>query len=37
MGMMEHINMCVDVGERASKEFTIETNLIAMKKMWEDI
>jgi len=34
---MENLELCCDVGERASKEFHIETELGKMKKAWEDI
>lgn len=37
MGLIKHVDLCVDVGERASKEFNIETMLKGMWKTWEDI
>ena len=37
MGLLKHVDVCVDVGEKASKEFNIETMLKDMWKIWEDI
>jgi len=37
MGLMEHLDTCMDVGEKASKEYHIEKNLEAMKKEWDEI
>jgi dynein heavy chain len=37
MGLLEFTNQCQEVGERAYKEYLIETELAAMKKQWEDI
>jgi len=34
---MDHLDLCMEIGEKASKEYTIECNLADMKKMWEDI
>jgi dynein heavy chain len=31
------LDVCEEVGEKASKEFVIETNLKAMMAQWEDI
>jgi dynein heavy chain len=37
LGLMEHLDACMEIGERAYKEYTIETMLKGMKKQWEDI
>jgi dynein heavy chain len=37
MGLIKHVDLCVDVGERASKEYNIEMMLKTMWKAWEDI
>lgn len=37
MGLMKHLDVCIEVGEKASKEFVIETNLNAMMDRWDDI
>ena len=34
MGLMTHVDICVDIGERASKEYNIEQGLNSMKAMW---
>jgi hypothetical protein len=33
--MVEHGDVCEDIGEKAFKEFNIEKNLIKMKGEWE--
>lgn len=35
MGMVEHAQVCEDVGERAAKEYHIEKSLKKMKSDWE--
>lgn len=35
LGMVEHGDVCEDIGEKAFKEFNIEKNLIKMKGEWE--
>ena len=35
--LMDHVNFCVEVGEKASKEFQIETMLNEMTTIWQDI
>lgn len=37
MGMLQHLEICQEVGERAFKENQIETMLCEMKKIWKDI
>jgi dynein heavy chain len=37
MGLMKHLDACMEVGERAFKEHTIESMLNEMKKKWEGI
>lgn len=37
MGLMAHVENCVEIGERAGKEFQIETMLASMKAAWDDI
>lgn len=37
MGLMAHVEDCVEIGERAAKEYQIETMLADMMKQWEDI
>jgi len=34
MGMLEHSDSIVEIGEKASKEFSIETMLDSMKDAW---
>ena len=34
-GMVAHVAICDEVGEKASKEFFIEKSLVKMKKEWE--
>ncbi|KAL4464296.1 hypothetical protein ABPG72_011341 [Tetrahymena utriculariae] len=37
MGLLTHLQFCEEVGERASKEFSIESSLKEMKAKWEEI
>jgi dynein heavy chain len=37
MGLMKNLETCIEIGEKASKEFVIETNLNAMMDRWDDI
>lgn len=37
MGLLKSVDACVDIGERASKQFNIETMLKDMWKIWQDI
>ena len=37
MGLMKHVEVCVEVGEKAAKEYMIETMLDTMERMWETI
>lgn len=37
MGLMKHVDICCEIGERAAKEFQIETMLSTMMKQWDDI
>ncbi len=37
MDLMKYIDLCCEVGERAAKEFHIETELAKMKAMWDEI
>jgi dynein heavy chain len=37
MGLHEHEEICVEVGERAAKEFAIENSLNRMESEWEDV
>lgn len=37
MGLMEHADKLIEVGETASKEYLIETMLRNMQKQWEEI
>lgn len=34
MKLIDHYEICADVGERAGKEFGIETSLAKMKSEW---
>ena len=34
MGLMKHSDVCVEVGERASKEYNIEVGLDEMESIW---
>lgn len=37
MGLIEHNEICVEVGERASKEYNIEMSLNEMEEIWKNI
>lgn len=37
LGLMKNIDFIVEVGEKASKEYQIETMLDEMEKKWENI
>lgn len=37
MGLMKHVDQIVEIGERASKEYQIETMLDEMQEKWETI
>ncbi|CAD8156782.1 unnamed protein product [Paramecium pentaurelia] len=37
MGLMQNVDICVEVGEKAQKEYMIETMLDQMETMWEGI
>lgn len=37
MGLLAHSEVCCEIGEKASKEFQIETMLDAMQNQWENI
>jgi dynein heavy chain len=37
MGLVDHITICEEVGERASKEYNIEKSLKKMKGEWEEL
>lgn len=37
MDLIKHIEVCVDIGEKAGKEFNIETSMSKMKKDWESV
>ena len=37
MGLMDHADKCIEVGERAEKEYQIETMLDEMQSQWETI
>lgn len=37
MGLMKHSEVCVDIGERAAKEYNIEMGLEEMEKIWQGI
>ena len=36
-GMVEHVGICDEVGEKAAKEYHIEKSLAKMKKEWEGL
>jgi hypothetical protein len=35
--LIDHLDAVVDIGEKAGKEYTIETSLAKMKKDWEPL
>ena len=35
MGLMAHVEICVDIGEKAEKEFNIENMLADMYEKWD--
>jgi hypothetical protein len=35
MGLIDHVEDIVEIGEKAGKEYTIECNLNKMKEDWE--
>ena len=37
LGLMKHIDVCVEIGEKAAKEFQIETMLNEMISQWSDM
>lgn len=37
LGLLEHVEACVEIGERAFKEYNIQLGLEEMKRVWEDI
>ena len=37
MDLQKYVDICVDIGERAGKEYNIETSMSKMKKDWENI
>jgi dynein heavy chain len=37
MGLMKNVDECVDIGERAYKEFNIESMLNEMQTAWQTI
>lgn len=37
LGLMDHCNFCCDIGEKAAKEYQIETMLHQMTTAWQDI
>ena len=37
LGLMDHLELCCEIGEKASKEYHIETELAKMKTEWEEI
>jgi dynein heavy chain len=37
MGLVDHLTICEEVGERASKEYNIEKSLKKMKGEWEEL
>lgn len=37
LGLMNHLEFCLDQGEKAGKEIMIENKLDEMLKKWEDI
>jgi dynein heavy chain len=37
MGLMDHLTLCEEIGEKASREYAIETMLNKMVSQWESI
>lgn len=37
MDLLKHVEICCDIGEKAGKEFNIETSMFKMKKDWEGV
>jgi hypothetical protein len=37
MGLMRHVESCVDTAEQATKEFNIENSLNEMARGWEGV
>ena len=37
LNLVDHIDVCQDVGEKAAKEYTIELELVKMKEEWQNI
>ena len=37
MELLQYVDICVDVGERAGKEYNIETSMAKMKLDWDNI
>jgi len=37
LGLMDHLELCAIVGEKAAKEYNIENELKKMKNEWEEI
>lgn len=37
LNLIDHVHVCQDIGEKASKEYTIELELAKMKEEWKDI
>ena len=37
LGLMDHVDACIEIGEKAAKEYNIETMLKEMWQIWEGI
>ena len=37
MGLMDYLQPCMEIGERASKEYNIECMLMEMKNVWAEM
>ena len=37
MGLLKHVDTCIQISEQATKEFNIENNLNQMIKGWDNI
>lgn len=37
LGLMNQINVCIEVGEKAGREWDIEKTMIKMKSEWDEI